>query len=100
MPLILLNKFWLVSATNPWMGGMIDPPNIIMIRKVDPWAVYLPRPVIDRVKIEGHMIEQQRPPLMKANVEKWPTVSKPTTIARIPNKPNITRVLTGFCWHI
>jgi hypothetical protein len=68
-----------------------------MIKNADPWLVYLPKPVIANEKIDGHMIEQHKPPLMKANVATLPVVNKPINIKAMPNKPNTDKVRVGFC---
>ncbi len=44
----------------------MPPPKIIMIKKAEPCVVYLPKPVMDSVKMQGHMMEQHNPPLKKA----------------------------------
>ena len=55
-----------ISAIMPWTGGMIAPPNIIIIKNEDPWDVYSFRPAMLNEKIHGHIIEQNNPPLKKA----------------------------------
>ena len=52
----------IISASLPCIGGIIPPPKIIMIKNADPCAVYLPSPIIDKEKIELHIIEQASPP--------------------------------------
>jgi hypothetical protein len=86
----------LVSASIPCTGGIIEPPNIIIIKNADPWLVYLPKPVTDNEKIDGHMIEQHKPPLINANMAIIPVVIKPMIINIAPNTPNMASVRTGF----
>ncbi len=78
-------------------GGIIDPPKIIIIRKAEPWLVYFPNPAIANANMEGHIIEQHKPPLMKANNPTRPVVINPTTMANTPSIPNMVNVRTGFC---
>ena len=56
-----------MSAIFPCNGGIIAPPKIIITRKEEPCEVYFPKPVILSEKIQGHIIEQNKPPLMKEN---------------------------------
>ena len=37
-----------------------------IIKNAEPCVVYFPKPAIDKVKIQGHIIEQNNPPLKKA----------------------------------
>ena len=46
--------------------------------------------------MDGHIIEQNRPPLKKANNAKRPELNKPIRTDAIPKKPNIFRVNAGF----
>src|SRR5476651_2141789 len=90
----------LPSAILPCNGGMMAPPNIIIIKNADPWLVYFPKPVMDSAKMDGHIIEQHKPPLMKEKVAKRPVVNKPVSIKAIPNKPNTASVRVGCCLPI
>ena len=47
-------------------------------------------------KIDGHIIEQNKPPLKKAKIATLPVVNKPTSIAITPNKPNVFNVRAGL----
>src|ERR1700759_3229172 len=87
----------LPSAILPCNGGIIEPPRIIIIKNAEPWLVYFPKPVIDKANIEGHMMEQQRPPLMNENVATLPVVNKPISMKITPNIPNTDTVRVGFC---
>ena len=58
-----------ISATQPWNRLTKPPPQIIMIRKLEPSLVFLPRPAIARVKMHGHITLQNRPTEVKAKVE-------------------------------
>ena len=72
------------------------PPKIIIIKKEEPWEVYFPNPSIDRAKIQGHIIEQNNPPLINANNATYPLENKPTSIAIAPSTPNIFKVSEGL----
>src|ERR1700744_2109516 len=85
-----------LSANTPCIGGIIEPPKIIIINKDEPWPVYFPKPAMAKEKIEGHMIEQHKPPLTIANKPKVPVVHKPNIMVPTPNKPNIVSVRTGL----
>lgn len=85
-----------ISANLPWSGGIIAPPKIIIIRNVDPWEVYLPRPVMLSVNMQGHIIEQNNPPDNNAYRANSPEANTPIPIPRIPNKLNIFKVLVGL----
>ena len=85
-----------MSANFPCKGGIIAPPNIIITKKEEPWDVYFPKPWILKAKIEGHIIEQKRPPLKKANKAILPVVNNPTSIATIPKSPKILSVKAGL----
>ena len=43
-----------MSAILPWIGGIIAPPNIIIIKNEDPWDVYSFRPAMLNEKITVH----------------------------------------------
>ncbi len=98
MPLIPEKECCVVSANIPCTGGIMEPPNIIIIKNAEPWLVYFPKPATAKAKIDGHIMEQHKPPLIKANKPIRPVVNNPTTIANTPNKPKIVKVRTGFCW--
>ena len=85
-----------ISANLPCKGGIIAPPNIIITRNEEPWEVYFPRPLILRAKIEGHIIEQNNPPLKNANNAKLPDENNPTITDKTPKSPKILRVNAGF----
>ena len=84
------------SASFPCTGGIIAPPRIIIIKKADPCEVYFPRPAILKVKIQGHIMEQNKPPDKNANKATLPWVKRPTNIPIRPSKLNIFRVVTGL----
>lgn len=96
MPDIPDTVFCELSANTPCIGGIIDPPNIIIINNDDPWLVYLPKPAMAKAKMDGHMIEQHKPPLIMANIPMLPVVNKPITKVAAPNNPNRVNVRTGF----
>ena len=85
-----------MSANLPCNGGIIAPPRIIIIKKEDPCEVYLPNPLILKSKIQGHIIEQNNPPLINENNATYPLENNPVNIAIIPNNPNILRVDVGL----
>ena len=68
------------------------PPKIIITKNEDPWDVYLPKPVMLNEKIQGHIIEQKRPPLIKANNATVPVENSPISIAVNPIILNILSV--------
>lgn len=80
------------SANFPCTGGIIAPPNIIIIKNAEPWDVYLPNPAILKVKIHGHMIEQNSPPDKNAKRATLPEANKPMSIAITPNRLKIFKV--------
>ena len=51
---------------------------------------------MDKEKMLGHIIEQNKPPLINAYKARVPSVNKPTNMARAPNTPKINKVLAGF----
>ena len=63
----------------------------------NPGLVYFPKPVIAKENIEGHIIEQHKPPLINENTANMPVENKPTSINITPNTPKVTSVRTGFC---
>ncbi len=85
-----------ISANLPCKGGIIAPPKIIITKKAEPWAVYLPRPVRLKVKIHGHIIEQNKPPDSKAYSAKLPDAKTPIIIPKIPRALKIFKVFIGF----
>ena len=58
--------------------------------------MYFPNPWILKAKIQGHIIEQNSPPLIKANKATYPLENKPINIAIVPSTPNIFRVEVGL----
>ncbi len=56
----------MISANFPCIGGIIPPPKIIITKNAEPCEVYFPSPFILKENIEGHIIEQNKPPLKKA----------------------------------
>ena len=88
-----------ISANFPWSGGIIAPPNIIMIKNADPCDVYFPSPEILNVKIQGHMIEQNRPPESNAYKANWPDAKIPMTTPITPNVLNIFNVVIGLSFE-
>ena len=91
-----LCMLFVASPNAPWNGGMMAAPNIIMIKNADPWLVYLPRPPTPNEKIQGHIIEQHKPPEIIANTETMPLVNTPISMATVANKERVSKVLTGF----
>src|SRR4051812_38611849 len=96
-PLIPGITLLLPSAIFPCSGGIIEPPNIIIIKNAEPWLVYLPKPVIANEKMDGHIIEQHKPPLINEKVATLPVVHKPASINATPSKLNTVKVRVGFC---
>ena len=86
----------MLSPNEPWNGGIMAPPNIIMIKKADPWLVYFPSPATPSEKIHGHIIEQHNPPAIKAYTETIPFVKTPINIPVAANNDKVRSVLTGF----
>ncbi len=87
-----------ISARWPCIGGMMAPPNIIMMSREEPWLVFLPSPAIDKLKIHGHITLQNRPPLMNENRATLPVVDKPISINIIAETPKNNSVRDGFSW--
>lgn len=85
----------MISANFPCNGGIIAPPKIIITKKELPCEVYFPKSCILKAKMEGHIIEQHKPPLKKANSAILPEVNNPINIAITPKKPNIFKVNAG-----
>ena len=56
-----------MSANFPCNGGIIAPPKTIITKNEEPCEVYFPSPCILNAKMDGHIIEQNSPPLKKAN---------------------------------
>ena len=71
-------------------------PMIIMIKRLLPWLVCLPRPAMANVKIQGHNVLQNKPTLVKANTLVIPVVNIPITKARIPSVEKISNILAGL----
>ena len=44
-----------------WTNGMMPPPQTRVMKIPEAAAVYLPSPSVERLKIEPHMMEVQRP---------------------------------------
>ena len=85
-----------MSASLPWSGGIIAPPNIIITKKEDPWEVYFPRPVILSEKMQGHIIEQNNPPVKNAKSAIFPEPKIPINMAIIPRELNIVMIFTAL----
>ena len=49
-------------------------------KREDPWFVYLPNPAIAKLKMQGHITEQNNPPLINEYKARSPEVRIPTTI--------------------
>lgn len=62
----------MLSATAPCKRGIKAPPKTAMISNEEPWLVYLPKPVMARVKMLDHMIELNSPMLMIAHIAVLP----------------------------
>lgn len=71
------------------------PPKIIITNNDDAWLVYFPRPFIANVKIQGHMTEQNKPPLKKQNSATVPEVNKPRVIINTAQSARTVSVLAG-----
>merc|ERR1712078_817646 len=78
-----------ISASFPCNGGIIAPPRIIITKKEEPCDVYFPKPVMLKENIQGHIIEQNKPPVKNANKAIFPDPNIPINIAIIPNALNI-----------
>ena len=50
--------------------------------------------------MDGHIIEQNKPPLRKAKIATVPLVNNPTSIAITPNNPNVFNVSAGLSFPI
>ena len=85
-----------MSAIFPWRGGIIAPPKIIIIKNDEPCDVYFPRPFILKSKMQGHIIEQNKPPLIKAYNATYPLLNNPINIDKIPKQPKILRVMEAL----
>ena len=55
-----------------------------------------PRPLILSANIEGHIMEQNNPPLKNANIATVPVVNNPSNIANTPRRPNVFSVRAGL----
>ena len=86
----------IISAILPCNGGIIAPPNIIITKKEEPCDVYFPKPLILNANIDGHIIEQNSPPLKNANNAIWPLENNPISTEITPSRPNILSVKAGF----
>ena len=85
-----------VSTKKPWNGGITAPPNIIITSKEEPWFVYFPKPVIAKAKMQGHITEQNKPPLIKEYNAKLPVLTKPMIIITQAVRLNIINVRAGL----
>ena len=85
-----------MSASFPWSGGIIAPPNIIITKKEDPCEVYFPSPVILSEKMQGHIIEQNSPPVKNAKSAIFPEPNIPINIAIIPRELNIVIIFKAL----
>ena len=83
-------------ARYPWSKLINPPPIIIMIKKLDPSFVCLPKPAIASVNMHGHKVEQNNPTLINANTLVIPSVAIPIIKAVMPNKENKSNCLAGF----
>lgn len=88
--------FSVESAINPCKGGINAPPKIIMMSKEEACDVYFPNPAMESEKMQGHMTEQNNPPLMKLYKAIFPELNIPTNIISAAIEPNIIIVLAGF----
>ena len=84
------------STKIPWKGGIKAPPKIIMINNDEPWLVYFPKPLMAKAKIQGHITEQNKPPLIKEYSAKLPVLTKPIIIMAQAVKLNIIKVRAGL----
>ena len=71
-----------------------------MIKNAEPCEVYFPKPLMLNTKMHGHMMEQNSPPLRKANNATSPVVNRPNSIANPPNNPNTFSVKEGLSFPI
>ena len=85
-----------ISANFPCTGGIIAPPKIIIIKNDEPCEVYFPIPLILNEKIQGHIIEQNKPPVKNANNAILPEANTPINIAITPNRLNIFIVVIAL----
>ena len=85
-----------MSANLPCISGIMAPPKIIIIKNEDPWEVYFFKSYILIAKMQGHIIEQKRPPLKNENNAIFPEEKRPIVIARKPSKLNIFNVNVGL----
>ena len=88
----------MLSDNLPCNGGIIAPPIIIIINNEEPCVVYLPKPAIAKLNIQGHITLQNNPALMKEYKAISPEVNKPTIIIIVADKPKSINVLDGFSW--
>ena len=58
--------------------------------------VYFPRPVILNENIQGHIIEQKRPPVKNANKAISPEPNIPINMAITPSKLNIAMIFKAL----
>ena len=84
------------SEIYPCYGGISAPPSIIMINNEEPWVVYFPNPARDKEKMQGHITEQNNPPLMKEYTASLPSVNKPIIIITPAIDANNIIVRAGF----
>ena|ERR1017187_6359809 len=69
-----------LSTIRPCNGGIQAPPNIIITSNEEPCVVYFPSPAMARVKMQGHITEQNSPPLINENRASVPLVNRPSII--------------------
>ena len=72
------------------------PPKIIITKNDEPWDVYFPKPVILKENIHGHMIEQNKPPVRKANNAISPDPNIPINIAITPKELKIVMIFIAL----
>ena len=85
-----------ISANFPCNGGIIAPPKIIIIKKADPCEVYFPNPEMLKVKIQGHIIEQNKPPESNAYNANCPDAKMPMRTPTTPKVLKIFKVVIGL----
>src|SRR4051812_19734488 len=96
MPKIPLPLTLSTSHIKPCKGGIAAPPAIIIISKEEPCDVYFPSPAMDKEKMQGHITEQNNPPLIKEYKAILPEVNNPISIIKAAMLPNNIMVKAGF----
>jgi hypothetical protein len=59
---------------------------IIMIKKLEPFDILLPNPVMAKVNMHGHRVEQNSPTLTNAIAAVIPPLNMPMTNAVMPQR--------------